>query len=132
MNKIKINLPFQKLKKSYLPILLSLLLISCKSQIQSNSQNQQKEKVENTTLKLKFTSGVRSILEDKKGNIWFGDRDTGAWKYDGKSMTNYIIDDKLKSQMINDIYQNKNEHLLFGMVDGGVYIFNENSFERKY
>jgi hypothetical protein len=25
-----------------------------------------------------------AIEEDKEGNIWFGDRDTGAWKYDGK------------------------------------------------
>ena len=75
---------------------------------------------------------VFAIGEDKKGNIWFGDRDTGAWKYDGESLTNYTIDDKLKTQMIYDIYQDKNGHLLFGMADGGVYIFNENSFERKY
>ena len=47
-------------------------------------------------------------------------------------MTNYTIDDKLKTQMIYDIYQDKNGHLLFGMANGGVYIFNENSFERKY
>lgn len=75
---------------------------------------------------------VFAIEEDSSGNIWFGDRDTGAWKYDGSSMTNYTIDDQLKSQMILDIYQDKNGHLLFGMAEGGVYIFNGNSFERKY
>ena len=31
---------------------------------------------------------VFTIEEDSQGNIWFGDRDAGIWKYDGKSMTN--------------------------------------------
>lgn len=75
---------------------------------------------------------VFAIEEDKDGNIWFGDRDTGAWKYDGESMTHYTVDDQLQSQMIYDIYRDKNGRLLFGMLDGGVYVFNENSFERKY
>ncbi len=30
-----------------------------------------------------------AIEEDGEGNIWFGDRDTGAWKYDGKTIKNY-------------------------------------------
>jgi len=75
---------------------------------------------------------VFTIEEDKDGNIWFGDRDTGAWKYDRKSMTNYVIDEALKKKMIYDIYQDKNGNLLFGMTNGAVYIFKENSFERKY
>ena len=43
---------------------------------------------------------VFAIEEDLEGNIWFGDRDSGAWKYDGKTLTNYKIDTKLKSQMM--------------------------------
>lgn len=31
---------------------------------------------------------VRSIIEDKKGNIWIGGAD-GLWRYDGNSITNY-------------------------------------------
>jgi hypothetical protein len=27
-----------------------------------------------------------AIEEDSEGNIWFGDRDTGAWRYDGKTV----------------------------------------------
>ena len=72
------------------------------------------------------------ISEDSGGNIWFGDRDTGAWKYDGKSMTNYTIDKRLKSQMIWDIYEDQNKHLLFAMADGGVYQFNGVSFDKKF
>ena len=75
---------------------------------------------------------VFAIGEDSYGNIWFGDRDTGAWKYDGVSMTNYTIDDKLQTQHIWKIYQDRNGQLLFAMGGGGVYKFNGKSFERKY
>lgn len=72
------------------------------------------------------------IEEDSYGNIWFGDRDTGAWKYDGKSMTNYTMDDGLPTHHIWEIYQDRNGDLLFAMDYGGVYKFKVNSFEKKY
>lgn len=75
---------------------------------------------------------VFEIQEDSEGNIWFGDRDTGAWKFDGKIMTNYTIDDQLKSQMIWNIYEDQNKNLLFGMAAGGVYRFNGKAFERRF
>lgn len=75
---------------------------------------------------------VFAISEDSKGNIWFGDRDTGAWKYDGKSLTNYTIDDKLNSQMIWHIFEDRNNNLLFAMADGGVYQFDGHSFEKRF
>ena len=34
--------------------------------------------------------------------------------------------------MIWDIYQNRDGELLFGLAKSGVYIFNGESFERKY
>jgi ligand-binding sensor domain-containing protein len=46
-----------------------------------NTKN--KEFTKNTGLQSVF-----AIQEDSAGNIWFGDRDTGAWKYDGKVLTN--------------------------------------------
>ncbi|MEL6972027.1 MAG: two-component regulator propeller domain-containing protein [Bacteroidota bacterium] len=75
---------------------------------------------------------VFSIEEDSQGNIWFGDRDTGAWKYDGVSMTNYIIDKQLKTQMIWDIHKDQNNNLLFAMADGGIYEFDGKSFYKKF
>jgi ligand-binding sensor domain-containing protein len=75
---------------------------------------------------------VFAIAEDSNGNIWFGDRDTGAWKYDGKSLTNYTIDKKLSSQMVWAIYEDQNKNILFGMAYGGVYKFNGKSFDRQY
>lgn len=80
-------------------------------------------------------TGIQSvfeIFEDCEGNIWFGDRDSGAWKYDGEKLINYVIDTKLKSQMIWKIYQDQNNNLLFGMAEGGVYKFNGKSFEKQF
>ena len=73
---------------------------------------------------------VFAIGEDLDGNIWFGDRDSGAWKYDGASIFNYKID--LPTQNIWQIYQDRNGDLLFAMAGGGVYLFSENSFVRKF
>jgi len=81
---------------------------------------------------------VFAITEDNFGNIWFGDRDTGLWKYDGKSMINYTIKDdllppaKLSMLPIGCIYLGKKGELLLGIGGEGVYIFNGKSFERKF
>jgi len=75
---------------------------------------------------------VFAISEDKSGNIWFGDRDTGAWKYDGETMTNYTVDANLSSQMIWHIYQDPNGDVLFAMADGAVYRFVKDGFERVF
>ena len=75
---------------------------------------------------------VFAIEEDSEGNIWFGDRDTGAWKYDGATMTNYTIDTNLKSQMVWTIYKDKTNGLLFGMANGGVYKFNGKTFDKQF
>lgn len=93
------------------------------NEFEANIKNNQA--VKNTGLQSVF-----AIAEDNKGNIWFGDRDSGAWKYDGKTLTNYKIDTKLNSQMIWSIYEDQNKNLLFGMADGVVYIFNGKSFEK--
>lgn len=75
---------------------------------------------------------VFAISEDSEGNIWFGDRDSGAWKYDGKNLTNYKIDTTLNSQMISSICEDQNKNLLFGMAEGGVYKFNGKAFEKMF
>ena len=71
-----------------------------------------------------------AIEEDSYGNIWFGDVYTGAWKYDGKTFTNYSVSDNPSKPMIWTIYKDKNNNLLFGMAEGGVYIFNGKSFDK--
>ncbi len=75
---------------------------------------------------------VFTITEDQHGNIWFGDRDTGAWKYDGTSLTNYIVNPDVLSPMIYQICQDPNGDLLFAMASGGVYVFRDETFYRLF
>lgn len=71
---------------------------------------------------------VFAIEEDPTGNIWFGDRDTGIWKYDGQNVVNYTVDEKSNSPMIWTIYYD-GDRLLAGRATGGVYAFNGKSFD---
>lgn len=84
-----------------------------------NKNTASKQFTKNTGLQSVF-----AITEDSAGNIWFGDRDTGAWKYDGKTLTQYTIDANLSSQMIWCIYEDHNKNILVGTASGGIYKFN--------
>lgn len=73
-----------------------------------------------------------AIQEDSEGNIWFGDLYTGAWKFDGKTLTNYSISDKLSNPMIWTIYKDNNNNLLFGLADGNIFKFDGKAFEKQF
>lgn len=75
---------------------------------------------------------VFTIAEDSKGNIWFGDRDAGIWKYDGVKMTNYTKKDGLTNDNALSIFEDGKGELWFGMGDGKVYKFNGKTFERQF
>lgn len=75
---------------------------------------------------------IFAIEEDSEGNIWFGDRDTGAWKYDGKTLTKYSISDHPSNPMIWTIYKDNKNNLLFGMADGNIFKFNGKTFEKQF
>ncbi|MBK9305334.1 MAG: diguanylate cyclase [bacterium] len=77
-------------------------------------------------------SRIFSIAEDAAGNIWFGTRDNGAWRFDGESLTNYTTEDGLTSPMAGTIYRDKRDALWFGMGDGSVCRFDGESFEVIY
>jgi ligand-binding sensor domain-containing protein len=75
---------------------------------------------------------VFSIAEDAAGNIWFGTRDNGAWRFNGESLTNFTLEDGLTSPMVWAIYRDKRDALWFGMGDGSVCRFNGESFDEIY
>jgi len=75
---------------------------------------------------------VFAIEEDEDGNIWFGDRDTGAWKYDGSKMYNFTKKDGLTHNFIQTIYNDKNGELWFGLTDGNVFKFNGETFVKQF
>lgn len=75
---------------------------------------------------------VFSITEDKHGNIWFGDRDTGVWRFDGTEMQHFDLDTKLTTQHIWAIHEDRMGNLLFASADRGIYKFNGRSFDRFF
>jgi len=75
---------------------------------------------------------IFTIAEDRNGNIWFGDRDAGIWKYDGVKMTNYTKKDGLTDDNALSIFEDKKGELWFGMADGNIYKFNGKMFEKQF
>jgi len=75
---------------------------------------------------------VFAIAEDANGTIWFGDRDTGAWSYDGKIVKHHTLDAALESPMVWSIYKYQNNKLLIGMNAGGVYQYNGSTFDKRF
>ncbi|WP_276482352.1 ligand-binding sensor domain-containing protein [Paraflavitalea pollutisoli] len=75
---------------------------------------------------------VFSIGEDSSGNMWFGTVQSGVWRYDGHTMTNFTQQDGLDGDMTWIIYKSKSGELWFGGGPNGVFRFNGKSFERKY
>jgi len=75
---------------------------------------------------------VFTIAEDGKGNIWFGDRDAGIWKYDGVKMTNYTKKDGLTNDNALSIFEDDKGELWFGMEDGSVYEFDGKTFKKQF
>ena len=95
------------------------------NEFEANTKTQQFAK--NTGLQSVF-----AIEEDTEGNIWFGDRDSGAWKYNGTTLTNYTIDSELSKVMVWTIYKDNGTNLLFGMANGRVYKFNGKTFDKTF
>jgi ligand-binding sensor domain-containing protein len=67
------------------------------------------------------------ILEDKKGNFWFGNYNAGAFYYDGQSLQHFTYEEGLISNQINTIYEDKAGNIWFGG-NGGVSQYDGQSF----
>jgi ligand-binding sensor domain-containing protein len=68
--------------------------------------------------RLRFAT-VRSILEDSKGNYWFGSWNEGVCRFDGKSLTYFTVEDGLSDNQIRSIHEDRNGVVWF---EGGVGI----------
>lgn len=62
--------------------------------------------------RLRFET-VRSILEDSKGNYWFGSWKEGVCRFDGKSLTYFTTADGLSDNQIRSIHEDGNGVIWF-------------------
>jgi ligand-binding sensor domain-containing protein len=68
--------------------------------------------------RLRFET-VRSILEDSKGNYWFGSWSEGVCRFDGKTLTYFTVEDGLSDNQIRSILEDRNGVVWF---EGGYRI----------
>ncbi|PKO96540.1 MAG: hypothetical protein CVU11_02820 [Bacteroidetes bacterium HGW-Bacteroidetes-6] len=62
---------------------------------------------------------IRSIIQDKMGNIWLG-TDDGLAKYDGKFFYHYTTNQGLNNNLILKVIQDSKDNIWFGAFRGGV------------
>lgn len=82
------------------------------------------------------TLSITCMLEDKDGNLWFGTSKNGIYRYNGKTLDNFLNSNKHEynlgsnSQFILDILQDKNGNLWFSSWNGGgVWKYDGKDFE---
>src|SRR5574343_1888147 len=87
-------------------LLIFTLNFSC---VENKSTEQESNKSELvSTIKtdtLKFTSGIRAIFQDSKGNYWFGSHNEGVSFYNGKSFVYFTAIDGLSDNQIRTIQE---------------------------
>ncbi len=69
---------------------------------------------------------VRTIIQDRKGNIWMASWE-GIFRYDGKSFTN--ITNKVSSARFFSLLEDRNGNFWFGTIGSGVYYYDGKSFK---
>jgi ligand-binding sensor domain-containing protein len=69
-----------------------------------------------------------SVLEDGKGNFWFGSIGSGVFLYDGKSFKNFTTRDGLAGNEVTCIYEDKTGNIWFG-AEGGASRYDGKLFQ---
>lgn len=76
-----------------------------------------------------ITAGTTwSIAEDSEDNMWFSTNGYGAYKYDGKSFTQYTKEDGLTDNSVDNIMEDSNGNMWFGTRHGGVSRYDGKTF----
>jgi ligand-binding sensor domain-containing protein len=70
---------------------------------------------------------VRCSFQDKEGNIWFGTRGNGLYKYDGKSFHQFTVNDGLDCNKIYCILEDKEGKIWIG-TEEGLCLYNGQTF----
>lgn len=110
----------------YMLFLMFVFNTSCGGQ---NKTGLPKDNIKPETKDISTSRGpnsiVRTVIQDRKGNIWIAAFD-GVFKYDGKSFTN--ITSKISSARFFSVLEDKKGHFWFGSIGSGVYYYDGKSF----
>ena len=75
---------------------------------------------------LYFNSGI----VDEKDNLWMTTYGGGVWKYDGKTLSNFEIDNGEEEVLLINIYQDNKGTIWLGTNNDGVYKGTGDNFEK--
>ncbi len=108
---MKVNLNNKYFSILYWTFLIAVAL-SCGSQSNANKENHIAQTGTDTKL-LKYTTGVRSILEDSKGNIWFGSNSEGVCMFRNGELQYFTTENGLSNNQVRSIYEDINGIIWF-------------------
>lgn len=74
--------------------------------------------VYHTDSTLTFTSGIRAVLEDSNGNIWFGSHTEGVAMFDGQRFRYFDESSGLNNNGIRNIYEDRQGTIWFETGEG--------------
>jgi streptogramin lyase len=122
-------------------LLLSLLFFaaSCNGQIQTappQGKRDQPIPSEGKQPKIVRTQGASSgnitcELKDRAGNLWFSTDGEGAYRFDGKSFTNFTIENGLPDNTTRSIVQDKAGNILMG-TNAGICKYDGEKFSKYF
>ena len=72
--------------------------------------------------------GVKGIMEDDNGSLWFGTEWGGVSRFDGTKFTNFGVEDGLADKIVYNIVNDKKGNLWFSHNQGGVSRYDGKSF----
>lgn len=116
---------------------LALSLVSCNGQAKKEESKKTTSPTEIQTFETtklvrtqnsQKSDNVRSILEDRKGNLWIGTTAEGIYKFDGKLFQHYTQRDGLPSNYIFSIIEAKDGKIWIG-TENGVSVYDNRSFK---
>lgn len=115
------------------------ITMSCNSNIQRQSNKKDQSihfRIDST--KLNYKTGVRSILEDSKGNIWFGSYSEGVCLLQNGKLQYFTTQNGLSDNQVRSIYEDKNGTIWFecgiGLSiykDDKMTLFNDRNYANK-
>ncbi|MES2691542.1 MAG: two-component regulator propeller domain-containing protein [Bacteroidota bacterium] len=71
-----------------------------------------------------------SAVEDDNGDLWMVNYNQGVWRYNGKKVTHYPLQDGDNHVKLFSIYKDRKGTLWLGSLDAGAYRFNGKTFEQ--
>ncbi len=66
------------------------------------------------------SSYVRKVIEDRNGNIWLANNETGITHFNGEYITHYTSKEGLAHDQIRSIFEDADGNLWFGAVNGSI------------